>query len=277
MVTVSVREGFIEADGRRLEYRWLIPSTATAGPVLVLLHEGLGCVAMWRDFPERLAEATGGRVFVYSRAGYGRSDPVALPRPVRYMHHEGLTVLPQVLERAGIEEAVLVGHSDGGSIAIVHAGGTEAMRVHGLVLLAAHVFNEQICVDSIRTARNAYLEGGLRGRLERYHGERVDNAFWGWNDVWLHPDFWHWNIEEYLPGVQVPTLIIQGRDDPYGTERQVDAIEAGVHGPACRLMLPRCGHSPHRDQPEATLEAVGSFVVRLRAGTGRRIDAGGSP
>ncbi len=272
------QDGFIEADGHRLEYRWA--GERAAEPTLVLLHEGLGCVAMWRDFPERLAETTGSGVFVYSRAGYGRSDPVALPRPVRYMHHEGLVVLPQVLERAGIRRAVLVGHSDGGSIAIVHAGSGQAKRVEGLILLAAHVFNEQICVQSIRAAREAYLEGGLRERLSRHHGARVDNAFWGWNDVWLHPDFWHWNIEEYLPGIRVPALVMQGREDPYGTVRQVDAIEAGLSGPVQRLMLADCGHAPQRDQPEATLVGITEFLAGLGTAaraSGERIDAGGSP
>ncbi len=277
-MTTTVREGFIEADGHRLEYRWA--GERAAEPTLVLLHEGLGCVGMWRDFPERLAEGSGRGVFVYSRAGYGRSDPATLPRPVRYMHHEGLVVLPQVLEGAGIRRAVLVGHSDGGSIAIVHAGSGRARGVEGLILLAAHVFNEQICVDSIRAARTAYLEGALRERLERYHGARVDNAFWGWNDMWLHPDFWHWNIEEYLPGIRVPALVIQGREDPYGTAHQVDAIESAVSGPVQRLMLSGCGHSPHRDQPEATLAAISAFVAGLGTaarGAGERIDAGGSP
>ena len=255
-------QGFLEADGRRLEYRWVGRRSAT--PTLVFLHEGLGCLAMWRDFPERVAEATGLGVFVYSRAGYGRSDAVDLPRPVRYMHHEGLVVLPQVLEQAGIKRTVLVGHSDGGSIAIVYAGSLEQPhRLQGLILLAPHVFNERICVESIRAAREEYLKGNLRHRLSRYHGERVDNAFWGWNDVWLHPEFWHWNIEEYLSGIRVPAIVIQGQEDAYGTARQVEALEAGLAGPLRRVMLADCGHSPHKDRPAATLEAMVSFLSGL--------------
>jgi len=252
-------EGFVEAGGRLLEYRW-IGEGAGDRPVLVFLHEGLGSVAMWRDFPDRVAEATGLPALVYSRAGYGRSDPAPLPRPVTYMHDEGLEVLPEVLQAAGIGQAVLVGHSDGGSIAIVHAGSGEAQRVRALVLMAAHVFNEEVCVESIRTAREAYEHGRLREALRRYHGEQVDDAFRGWNDVWLHPEFWHWNIEKYLPGIEVPVLAMQGREDPYGSERQVEAIVSQVAGPVRQVMLDDCGHSPHRDQPEATLAAIVEFV-----------------
>lgn len=255
-------QGFLEADGRRLEYRWV--GRRSAAPTLVFLHEGLGCLDAWRDFPDRVAEATGLGVFVYSRAGYGRSDPVELPLPVRYMHHEGLVVLPQVLEQAGIERCVLVGHSDGGSIAIVYAGSAkQPERLQGLILLAPHVFNEELSVESVRASREEYLKGDLRQRLERYHRDRVDDAFWGWNDVWLHPDFRDWNLEEYLPAICVPAILIQGKQDPYGTQRQLEAIEAGVSGPVQRVMLPACGHAPHKDRPAATLETMVTFLRTL--------------
>ncbi|KAA3628361.1 MAG: alpha/beta hydrolase [Proteobacteria bacterium] len=251
--------GFLTVDGVRLEYARFAAAQADL-PTLVFLHEGLGCVALWKDFPERVAAATGCEVFVYSRIGYGKSDPVEVPRPLSYMHIEGLEVVSKVLDAAGIGEAVLVGHSDGGSIALVNAGAVHDRRVTGLVLLAPHVFNEAVCVESIRKVKIAYETTELRDKLARLHGDNVDCAFWGWNHAWLDPDFMQWNIEEYLPGVKVPILAIQGEDDEYGTLAQLDAIERQVNGPTERLVLPDCGHSPHRDQPEATLEAITGFV-----------------
>lgn len=251
--------GIEDHEFRRLEYL-RIPAPQAQRPALVLLHEGLGCVALWKDFPERLAAATGCGVLVYSRAGYGRSDPVQLPRPLDYMQIEGLRVVSRVLDAAGIEQAFLIGHSDGGSIALVNAGGVRDRRVSGLVLLAPHVFNEPRCVASIRQAKIAYQTAGLRAKLARFHGANVDCAFWGWNRAWLDPDFMHWNIEAYLPGVRVPALLIQGEDDEYGTLVQLDAIERQVSGPVERSVLPDCGHSPHRDQPQATLAAITTFV-----------------
>lgn len=257
-----VWQGFLGVNGHRLEAEWHGPGPGQA-PTLVFLHEGLGCVGMWRDFPARAAAATGCGALVYSRRGYGRSDPGALPLPIRYMHDEGLTVLPEVLAAAGVRDAILVGHSDGGSIALVYGGGTPAAPLRGIITEAAHVFCEDLSVRSIEEARTAFVSGDLRRRLERYHGANVDGAFWGWNGAWLHPEFRAWNLEEYLPGLRVPVLAIQGEDDEYGTRAQVEAIAAGAGGGAEVLMLPRCGHGPHRDQPAATLEAVAGFVRRL--------------
>jgi pimeloyl-ACP methyl ester carboxylesterase len=252
------------AAGHRLEATWLGPPP-DAAPTLVLLHEGLGSVRGWRDFPARLAEATGLGVLVYSRWGYGQSDPVSLPRPLTYMHDEALASLPEVLEVAGVRRAILLGHSDGGSIALIFAAsGLEASeRVLGLVLEAPHVFVEDVSVQSIAAAAEAYRTTDLRARLSRQHGDNVDGAFWGWNSAWLDPGFRAWNIEEFLPRVRVPSLVIQGAGDPYGTLAQVDAIETKSGGPVSRLVLPSCGHSPHRDQPEATIEAVARFVRSL--------------
>jgi pimeloyl-ACP methyl ester carboxylesterase len=179
------------------------------------------------------------------------------------MHREALEVFPKVLDAAGIGDCVLVGHSDGGSIALIYAGGVAGHRARGLVTMAAHVFNEKVCVDSIAQARMAYATTDLRQRLTRYHGENVDNAFRGWNDVWLSEEFWHWNIEEFLPRITVPILAMQGLDDEYGTEVQVDAILRQVGGPAQKLMLPACKHSPHRDQPQIVIEAIGRFLHSL--------------
>ena len=248
--------------GKRLEVVWHGPSPDKA-PTLVFLHEGLGCVAMWRDFPARLAARTGWGALVFSRLGYGRSDPCPLPRPVRYMHDEGLVVLPELLDAMGVHDCILVGHSDGGSIAIIYAGGTPAPPLRGVITEAAHVFCEDITARSIREAGQAYAHGGLRQKLERYHGDNTDCAFWGWHDAWLHPDFRAWNLEEYLPGIGVPMLVLQGEDDPYGTPAQVDAISRQAGAGADVLMLPACGHCPHREQTDAALRAMAAFVARL--------------
>jgi len=252
---------YIVVDGKKLEIVRYGPPPEEA-PTLVFLHEGLGCVDMWFDFPEQLATATGYGALVYSRSGYGRSDPCAHHRPIRFMHHEGLTVLPELLDKAGIRDYILIGHSDGGSIAIVYAGGTKAAKLRGLITEAAHVFCEDLSVQSIRAAKDAYLRSDLRARLKKYHGRNVDCAFWGWNHVWLHPDFMQWNIEEYLPGIKVPMLAIQGEDDQYGTAAQLDAIVRQVHSPCDRLMLKACRHAPHNEQKEKTLNAMIAFVLR---------------
>jgi len=248
--------------GRRVEAAWHGPVPDKA-PTLVLLHEGLGCVAMWRDFPAKIAERTGYGVLVYSRPGYGKSDPVPLPRPLTYMHEEAVEILPAVLDQAGIKRAVLLGHSDGASIATIYAGCRQDFRVRGLVLMAPHFFCEDISVKSIAAAKEAYETTDLRVRLARYHGNNVDVAFWGWNQAWLHPDFRHWNIGEFLPTLRVPVLIIQGRDDQYGTAAQIELAQAEAHCPVEVLYLDRCQHSPQVDQPEATLEAIAEFSRRV--------------
>ncbi len=253
------KEGLLDLGDMRLEYRW-IPPAAAERPTLVFLHEGLGCVGIWRDFPDRVAAATGCGTLVYSRAGYGKSSPVPLPRPLRYMHDEGLQVLPRLLERLDLRDVILVGHSDGASISLIHAGSGKADRVIGVICEAPHVFNEEVCVASIRQAKVAYETTDLRDKLKRLHGDNVDVAFWGWNGAWLDPDFWHWNLEEFLPGIGVPLLVIQGRDDEYGTARQYEAIKAQVGGPCEVAVLADCRHSPHKDQPEKALERMTTFI-----------------
>ena len=252
------------AAGKRLEAVWVGPPPGGA-PTLVFLHEGLGCAHCWRNFPERVAEATGLGALVYSRAGYGASDPVAVPRPLAYMHDEARDSLPEVLAGAGVRDAILVGHSDGASIALLFAGSglPAAERLQGLVLLAPHVFVEDRSIARIEEAREAFLTGDLRERLARRHGDNVDVAFWGWNRAWLDPGFRAWNLEEVLPHLRVPSLLVQGEDDPYGTLAQLDSIETKSGGPVSRLVLPACGHAPHRDQPEATIGAVARFVREL--------------
>ncbi|GAB4169317.1 MAG: alpha/beta hydrolase [Rhodocyclaceae bacterium] len=247
----------LRAGGHELEYR-LYPARALDRPTLVLLHEGLGSLAMWRDFPARLAAETGCATLVYSRYGYGGSDLLEGPRGVDYMHVEALVALPELLEKLHIVRPVLVGHSDGGSIAIIHAG--EGRReVAGLVLMAPHVFVEDISIESIAKARIAWETTDLPRRLARYHRD-AERTFRGWNDIWLHPDFRAWNITGYLPGIRCPILAIQGMDDEYGTMAQIETIAA-----KCRdvelLRLADCRHSAHRDQPQATLEAIRRFLT----------------
>lgn len=229
-------------------------------PTLVFLHEGLGSVALWKDFPGRVARTTGCAAIVYSRAGYGRSDPAVQPRPVTYMHDEALVPLPELLDRLGVARPVLVGHSDGASIALIHAAAS-GRPVAALILLAPHVMVEELSVASIAAARTAWETTDLRSRLAPYHAD-VDGAFQGWNRIWLDPAFRRWDIREYLPRVRCPVLAIQGEEDEYGTLEQVEHIRAAVPG-AEVLKLPRCRHSPHRDQPEATLEAIARFVARI--------------
>ncbi len=256
---------FQRAGGHRLEYRRIDPESrpdpAADGPVLVFLHEGLGSVALWKDFPARIVSATGVPALVYSRYGYGRSDRLAEARGVDYMHREALDVLPELLDSLSIRNPVLVGHSDGASIALIHAGaGSRAVR--GLVLMAPHVFVEDITVNSIAEAKVAFESTGLPAKLARYHDD-VEATFRGWNDIWLDPDFRRWNIEEFLPGVACPALLIQGEGDQYGTIAQVKAIVRQVNGPVEILMLPNCAHSPHVDQMQATVERIARFVDRL--------------
>jgi pimeloyl-ACP methyl ester carboxylesterase len=254
--------GFLDLEGLRLEARWLGAPPAEA-PTLVFLHEGLGSVSAWRDFPARLAEQTGCGALVYSRAGYGGSDPSRLPRPVRFMHDEA-EVLGRILAQTGIRAPILIGHSDGASISLIYAGSSPAVQPLGLVLEAPHVFTEPHGLASIARIGEAYRTTDLRERLARHHGANVDNAFRGWNDVWLDPEFRAWNIEDVLPRITVPMLILQGEEDEYGTWRQVAAIEQQSGGPVETVAIPSCGHSPHREQPERTLREMSEFIAGLR-------------
>ena len=246
----------VTVAGRSLEYAWLGAAQGEAPPI-VMLHEGLGSLALWKDFPRRLARAAGRRVLAYSRLGYGKSDPLDGPRGVDFMHVEALETLPQLFDALSVRDCVLFGHSDGASIALIYAA--QARRpVAAVIALAPHVFVEPYGLDSIAAARRAYLDGDLRARLARYHDD-VDGAFWGWNDIWLHPDFRAWNIEPLLPRISCPVLTVQGLDDEYGTVEQIDRI-ARAMPQLRRLELAHCGHSPHRDQPEAVLTAAARFL-----------------
>jgi pimeloyl-ACP methyl ester carboxylesterase len=250
----------------RLEYR-RVGVDDRAAPLLVFLHEGLGSASMWKDYPARLCEAGGFRGLVYSRAGYGRSTPRAPGErwATDYMHVQAREVLPAFLEAVGVDVEAdppwLFGHSDGASIALIYAA-TYPDRLAGLVVLAPHIFVEDLSVRSIEQAKYAYQATDLRARLARHHAD-VDSAFWGWNDVWLDPAFRHWNIEALLPAIRVPVLAVQGHNDEYGTMAQVDDLAAQVPQ-AEVLKLDDCAHSPHRDRPEAVTRATVEFVGRHR-------------
>jgi pimeloyl-ACP methyl ester carboxylesterase len=251
--------GHVDAAGARLEVE-RVAGDGEAGSPIVMLHEGLGSVAMWKDFPRRVAHATGRDVVAYSRRGYGRSSPAPLPHPVRYMHDEALVFLPALLDALGIARPILLGHSDGASIALIHAGAS-GRPVAGLALMAPHLFVEDVSIASIAQAKDAWRATDLRAKLARYHDD-VDAAFAGWNDVWLDPAFRAWNIEDETRRVRCPVLAIQGEDDEYGTMAQVERIGALVPG-ADVVRLADCRHSPHRDQPAAVLAALARFADRL--------------
>ncbi len=256
--------GFLELSSGQVEFQRFGASPAEA-PTIVLLHEGLGCVALWKDFPARLARATGLTVFVYSRFGYGRSSPVTLPRPVTYMHEEAQDVLPEVLDAMGFRSGFLFGHSDGGTIAAIYAGSRADERLKGVVLMAPHFFNEPMNVAAITRATQAFEDGGLRQGLEKYHGANTDCAFYGWSGAWLNPAFLEWNVEEFLPAISVPMLLIQGKGDEYGSLDHIRAAEAQAGGPVETLILEDCGHSPQRDKPENVLAKVSGFTGSLTA------------
>lgn len=252
---------YLTADGHRLEYEWIGPTPGDT-PTLLFLHEGLGCLAMWKDFPAQVAGSVGYGALLYSRQGYGASGPMERPRTLRYLHDEALAVLPEILRTMSIQQTVLIGHSDGASLALIHAGNT-APETLGLILEAPHVFVEDITLEGIRRAGEIYRTTDLPQALARYHGNQTDAVFQAWYDTWLTTEFHAWNIEEYLPRITCPVMIIQGEDDEYGTMKQVDAIASQVSGPAEVLLLPNCGHAPHRDQQETTLRAMTRFIQHL--------------
>jgi pimeloyl-ACP methyl ester carboxylesterase len=253
---------FVVAAGRSLSYEWIGAETRGA-PTLVLLHEGLGSIGQWRDFPAKLAAATGCRALVYDRYGYGQSDVLEEPRrSVRFMHEEALSFLPQLRKAFSIDDCILVGHSDGASIALIHAGAGHAAR--GVAVMAPHVFIEPICLSSIEKAKHTFETTDLAQKLGRYHRD-ARKTFYGWAEVWTEENFRRWDIrEEYLTRIGVPVLAIQGHGDEYGTMAQLDEIARTVSGRCELLKLEDCGHAPFRDQPETTLAALTGFIERLK-------------
>lgn len=230
--------------------------------MLVFLHEGLGSIGQWRDFPEKVCAATGCRALVYDRWGHGGSDPLTEPRKPGYLHDEALISLSEVLAQCEIEKPVLVGHSDGGSIALIFAGACP-QKVAGVITEAAHVFVEDITVEGIKRVVDTYETTELKERLARFHGHNTGLMFRGWSDIWLSPDFRDWNIEKYLPGITCPLLIIQGKDDEYGTPAQVEAIAGKAAGTSRRVLIDGCGHIPHLQARERVLSEMVNFISGL--------------
>ena len=253
--------GFIEINGAHLEFATFGASPSEA-PTIVMLHEGLGSVSHWKNIPERLSSETGFGVFVYSRAGYGQSSPIELPRPMDYMTREAIDVLPKVLNASGFQRGILLGHSDGATIAAIYAGTVKELRVSGLVLIAPHFFAEDMGLVSIAEANSAYRTGDLKERLQYYH-KNVDNAFYGWNNAWLDPSFREWNVAEVIDRFRIPVLAIQGKDDRYGTLAQIEEIKNRACTQINVEILDNCGHAPYREQPENFLKVVAEFSSRI--------------
>jgi len=251
---VELRDGSVEVVR--------VSPPSARGPTLIFLHEGLGSAGLWRDFPQRLVARTGCPAVAYSRFGYGGSGPIALPRPLDYMQREALDVLPEFVERAGVGEHVLIGHSDGASIALIYAARANAPGLRAVVSEAAHVFCEDVTVAAIERARKLFVAGRLRDALARHHGANTDIAFFGWCDAWLDPGFRAWDIRADLASIRAPVLALQGDDDPYGTALQLDAIRQRLGTAAQIEIVERCGHAPHRDRPEVVLDAMGAFIGR---------------
>jgi pimeloyl-ACP methyl ester carboxylesterase len=256
-MSASSPSAFVNVRGRSLEYRRI--AAAADSPTLVFLHEGLGSISQWRDFPARVVAATGLPAIVYARYGHGQSDVLRQPHGVDFMHRVALESLPEFLRQLGIEQPILIGHSDGASIALIYAGAGHPLR--GLVAMAPHVFVEDIGIDSIAAAKRAFETTDLPQKLARHHRD-ASKTFYGWNDVWLAPEFRNWNIEGFLPAIKCPLLAIQGHDDEYGSMAQVDAIARQAGGPVEVLKLEQCGHSPQKDQPEIVATAIVGFVKR---------------
>ena len=254
--------GFLRIGSADLEYRMIGPAPEDA-PTIVMLHEGLGSAELWGDFPDRLAAALGAGVFAYSRAGYGRSSASVLPRRTTFMHEEAREVLPRVLDAIGLQRGILLGHSDGASIAAIYAGSVEDHRIGGLVLLAPHFFTEAFGVAEIARMREFYGTGDLRAKLARWHQD-PDNAFYSWSGPWLDPEFRKWDITEELAYIRVPILIIQGEDDQYGTLKQIETAKEECYCPVEAVILPSVRHIPHRDAAAETLRAIVDFTGRLR-------------
>ncbi|MEK0082231.1 alpha/beta fold hydrolase [Benzoatithermus flavus] len=268
---VQRERGRIKAAGRELAYERLRPEEATGGLPIVFLHEGLGSISLWRDFPQALCRRAGREGIVYDRWGHGGSEPLDRPRSFRYLHDEARIFLPAVLDALGVERAVAFGHSDGGTIALLFAAHCQK-RAAAIVTEAAHVFVEDVTLEGIRAAVRAYETTDFRRRLARHHGEKTDAVFRAWHETWLSPAFRDWNIEAELPLITCPALILQGEDDEYGTPAQVDAIVRGVRGPVESTLLPGCTHVPHQQARDVVLELAAGFIARRIGQTMSGID-----
>ncbi|CCK81308.1 alpha/beta fold hydrolase [Desulfobacula toluolica] len=252
---------FLKIGSKKIEVQWH-KQRQKDHPTLIFLHEGLGCAKMWKDFPQRVSQMTSCPCLVFSRFGYGNSDPCPVPWKINFMHKQALSILPAIIKKAQIKDYILIGHSDGASIGIIFAGSPYARGLKGLITEAAHLFCEPVTVECIQQAKTNYEQHDLKQRLEKYHGKNTKNAFRGWNDVWLNPNFINWNIEKYLKHINVPMLAIQGKDDQYGTVRHIHSIRRHVnHARTC--LIDNCRHSPHLEQPEKALNIITEFISHI--------------
>ncbi|WP_457552453.1 alpha/beta fold hydrolase [Desulfobacula sp.] len=255
---------FLKLGKKKIEILWHKQGEKNH-PTLIFLHEGLGCTKMWKDFPEKLSQKTGCPALVFSRFGYGRSDPAPLPWKINFMHKQALHILPDIIKKTGIKTYILIGHSDGGSIGLIFSGSPIAKELNGLkglITEATHVFCEQITVNCIKQAKINYDTRNLKQGLEKYHGKNTDNAFRGWNDVWLNPNFMNWNIEKYLGKIKIPMIAIQGKDDQYGTVKQLESIKRNVKQVQA-FLIDECRHSPHLEKPEIVLKIMTRFIDQV--------------
>jgi pimeloyl-ACP methyl ester carboxylesterase len=253
---------YLDVEGQRIECQWF-NSDVIEGPTLVFLHHGLGCVTTWRDFPEKICKSAGLRGFVYSRTGYGGSVGVELPRPVNYLNDEAENVLPKVLAAAGITDYVLLGHSDGGSMAMIHAGTPGAMtgpRARAIIVIAGHLFVEQSNLDAIAAMKPVYENTDLRQKLQKHHGDNVDTAFYGWSGNWLHADFPAWQIFDLVPGISCPILAIRGKRDEYGSPAQIEKLRQ-LATADLQVLEPDCGHFPHQEAFQDVHDDILAFLT----------------
>ena len=263
--SLLTEDAYVVASGHRLRVRKLSHPDSdgeSSQPTLVFLHEGLGSIEMWHDFPTILAETTACDCLIYDRWGHGRSDPLDVKRTLGYVHGEALDSLPEVLNHSNVDDAILIGHSDGGSIALIFAAEyPEILR--GIITEAAHVFVEEITLEGIREALDIYNNTDLKQRLARYHGTNTEKIFRAWHETWLQPEFKSWDIQDCLPKIKCPVLVIQGEDDQYGTAAQVEAIAHQVTGPSKPLLIPNCAHIPHREARDRVAQEMTDFILGL--------------
>ena len=262
---MSLSQDFLELDEGKVEFKWIRRNPDN--PTIIFLHEGLGCLETWKLFPEQVADKTQCNVFVYSRYGYGASGDCSLPRSVNYMHEEA-RILGRIIHKTGMGEIILVGHSDGASIAAIYAGDNPHAGLLGLVQIAPHYFVEDITIQSISNIRSVFRESYLRMQLQKYHGDRVDDVFWGWNDIWLNPEFFSWNISEFLEKISVPVQTIQCDDDEYGSMAQIEMARARISTNVDVCIYPACGHHPFKVCEERALADIGDFVSGVISSSG---------
>lgn len=265
MPDLQENDFFVYAADHRLRVRRLRHSGKggqDGRPTLVFLHEGLGSIEMWHDFPKAILKKTGCDGLLYDRWGHGKSDPIDVQRTTRYVHDEALDSLPEVLKNSGVEDTILIGHSDGGSIALIFAA-EHPESVRGLITEAAHVFVEEITLEGIKAALEVYRNTDLKEKLKRYHGDNTKSIFRAWHETWLQPEFKSWNIEDCLPKITCPVLVIQGEDDQYGTAAQVEAITKQITGQSKSLLIPNCAHIPHKEATDRVVEEMTEFILNL--------------